>query len=647
MKKYLFNFFIIFILLFNIIMLTHCGGGNTQSETNDTTTKIIPRKVLFGNPEKSSPKISPNGEKMAYIAPLNGVLNVWVGDIGQNNYKAITNDTNRGIRGYFWSYDNKHIFYMQDRDGDENWHIYSVNLNTSEVKDLVPEEGVRVLINSYSKEHPDKMLISMNKEDPRINDIYALDLNTGKYEMVEKNPGNIIGYIEDKDYNILGALMYNQKGGSTLLVRDTPQTEWRILVEWSRKEFSNSGPLMFSKDKKHIYCLDSREINGSRLVKINITSGEIDEIIAQDNNYDISGVFVHPDTYEIQAVGYIREKLEWEILDEKIKSDFDAISKLSDGYFVVYNKDIANKTWLVGFVKDNAPIAYFSYNRTTKEGTKLFYNRPELNNYKLSNMKPIKFKSRDGLTIHGYITFPTGQKKQNLPMVLNVHGGPWARDTWGYHPEAQWLANRGYICLQVNFRGSSGYGKEFLNAGKKEWGGKMHDDLIDAVNWAVDKGYADPDRVGIYGGSYGGYAALVGATFTPDVFSCAVDLVGPSNLITFLNTIPPYWEPLKQYFYEQIGNPETEEEFLKSRSPLFHVDNIEIPLLIAQGANDPRVKQAESDQIVQAMKEKGLDVEYLLFEDEGHGFAKPENRLRFYTAVERFLSKHLGGRYQE
>jgi dipeptidyl aminopeptidase/acylaminoacyl peptidase len=295
----------------------------------------------------------------------------------------------------------------------------------------------------------------------------------------------------------------------------------------------------------------------------------------------------------------------------------------------------------VGYSLDDGPASYYVYYRNTGKFEFLFVTRPELEKYKLAPMEAVSVKTRDGLTIHGYITFPPDGRRKNLPMVLNVHGGPWARDTWGYDPEAQWMASRGFICLQMNYRGSSGYGKKFLNAANREWGGKMHDDLIDAVNWAADKGYADPKRVAIFGGSYGGYAALVGATFTPKQFRCAVDIVGPSNLLTFIRSIPPYWSVFLKEFHERVGNPDTEEAFLKSRSPLFHVSNIEIPMLIAQGANDPRVKQAESEQIVAEMKKKGIDHEYMLFPDEGHGFAKPQNRIRFYEACEKFLAKHL------
>jgi dipeptidyl aminopeptidase/acylaminoacyl peptidase len=392
--------------------------------------------------------------------------------------------------------------------------------------------------------------------------------------------------------------------------------------------------------------MDSREVNAGRLVKMDIATQGY-EVLAEDPQYDISGVMIHPDRYEVQAVSFTKARTEWQVLDESIKDDFQTIAKLDHGDYRVRNRDDADRTWLVSFDKDNGPIAYWAYDRETKKGTFLFHHRPVLNQYELTSMEPMSFESRDGLTIHGYVTYPPGKGRKNLPMVLNVHGGPWYRDTWGYNNEVQWFANRGYVCLQVNFRGSTGYGKDFVNASTKEWGGKMHDDLVDAVNWAIQQGIVDPEKVAIYGGSYGGYAALVGATFTPDLFCCAVDIVGPANLMTWITSLPPYWEVMRSLLNKRIGDPETEEDFLKSRSPLFKVDQIKIPMLIAQGANDPRVPQAESEQIVEALKEKGIDYEYLLFEDEGHGFAKPENRLKFYAAAEKFLAKHLGGRYEE
>jgi dipeptidyl aminopeptidase/acylaminoacyl peptidase len=346
----------------------------------------------------------------------------------------------------------------------------------------------------------------------------------------------------------------------------------------------------------------------------------------------------------VQLVAFQKDRTELVVTDPSIQADIDALQALSHGDLALQNRDNADRTWLVGFVVDDGPVPYYAWDRDTHQATFLFEHQPELSKYTLARMEPFEYQSRDGLTIHGYLTFPPDEPREGLPTVLNVHGGPWARDSWGYNPEAQWFANRGYLCVQVNYRGSTGYGKDFVNAGDKAWGAAMHNDVIDAVDWVVNRGYADRERIAIYGGSYGGYAALVGAAFTPDVFRCAVDIVGPSNLKTLIESIPPYWQPLVAQFHTRVGNPETEPEFLWSRSPLSKVDQIRIPLLIAQGANDPRVKQAESEQIVAALKERGIDYEYLLFEDEGHGFAKPENRLRFYAAAEAFLARHLGGR---
>jgi dipeptidyl aminopeptidase/acylaminoacyl peptidase len=391
--------------------------------------------------------------------------------------------------------------------------------------------------------------------------------------------------------------------------------------------------------------VDSRNANAGRLVSLHLDTMEL-EVISEDPTYDVSDIVLHPDTYEVQAVSYTKDRSEWVVLDDAIAGDFDAIRALDEGDFSMTSTDNDYDTWIVAFMKDDGPVAYYSYDRASKEGTFLFHHRTDLDDYDLAPMEPVSFTSRDGLTIHGYITFPVDKPRRNLPLVLNVHGGPWYRDAWGYNPEAQLFANRGYICLQVNFRGSTGYGKEFVNAGNKEWGGKMHNDLIDAVNWAIDQGYADPEKICIYGHSYGGYAALVGATFTPDVFACAISGMGPSNLMTFINSVPPYWTTMLENMYKRIGDPRTEEELLRDRSPLFRVDQIQIPMIVVQGANDVRVKQAESEQIVAAMEEKGLDVEYILFEDEGHGFVIPDNRLEFYAATEAFLAKHLGGRYE-
>jgi dipeptidyl aminopeptidase/acylaminoacyl peptidase len=616
--------------------------------TTTTTVELIPREILFGNPEKSSPQVSPDGTRMAYLAPVNNVLNVWVGTVGQDDYRPVTQDTERGVRFYAWAADNRHILYIQDVKGDENWRLYATDLHSGETRDLTPFENVQARVVGRDKHFPNELLVGLNKSNPQAHDVYHLDLPTGELELVAKNPGNIVGWTIDASFKVRGALAMAPDGSGNLdlLVRANEDAEWQKLLTWDAEDNQTSGPVGFTLDGQALYLQDSRGVNAGRLVKMEIATGAI-TVIAEDPDYDVSDVIMHPDTREIQAVAFEKDRLEWVVLDESIRADFDYIRTLHRGDFSVSSRDDADKTWIIAFNTDNGPVSYYAYDRASRPATFLFDNQPALNRYTLATMQPITFTARDGLTIHGYLTLPPGSDGKNLPMVLNVHGGPWARDTWGYRPDAQWFANRGYACLQVNYRGSTGYGKHFMNAGNKEWGGKMHDDLVDAVHWAVAQGIADPRKVAIFGGSYGGYAALVGATFTPDLFCCAVDIVGPSNLITLIRSVPPYWKPAIALFYQRVGNPDTEEEFLKSRSPLFKVDQIRIPILIGQGANDPRVKQAESEQIVEAMKSKGIPYEYMVFPDEGHGFARPENRLKFFAAAEKFLAEYMGGRYEE
>jgi dipeptidyl aminopeptidase/acylaminoacyl peptidase len=618
------------------LSVVSCGSGDVE---------LIPRTVLVGNPERMMARLSPDGQRMAYIAPVDDVLNVWVRTIGGADDRVVTHDDNRGIFRYFWAHDNKHIMYLQDKGGDENWRLYAVNLETDEERDLTPYDNVQVRIVDVSKHHPNTIVITMNQQDERLHDVYRLDLVSGELKLAARNPGNIVGWMTDADFAVRGAVAMTPTGGTELLIRDDEDASWESIITWGDEDNMTSFPIGFTKDGGSVYMIDSRNANAGRLVRLDLETMEL-EVLAEDPIYDVGNVMVHPDTYEILAVSYEKAREEWVVLDDSIRGDIDAIRAIDDGNVSVTSFDHDFDTWSVAFIKDDGPISFYIYDRSTKEAEFLFVHRPELEDYTLAPMEPISFTSRDGFTIHGYATFPPGKPRKNLPMVLNVHGGPWARDVWGYNPEAQLFANRGYLCLQVNFRGSEGYGKEFLNAGNKEWGGKMHNDLIDAVNWAIDQNYADPERVAIYGHSYGGYAALVGATFTPDVFTCAIAGMGPSNLVTFINSVPPYWTTMLENMYKRIGDPRTEEDFLKERSPLFRVDAIEIPMVIAQGANDVRVKQAESEQIVEAMEAKGLEVEYILFEDEGHGFAKPENRLRFYGRVEEFLSKHLGGRFE-
>lgn len=613
--------------------------------TTTTDVALIPRRVLFGNPLKASPQISPDGRRLAYLAPVNNVLNVWVGAIGSDDYQPVTNDTDRGVRFYFWAADNQHILYIQDSGGNENFRLYATHSETKETRDLTPYDNVQVQILDRDKHFPNELLIAMNKENPQLHDVYHLNLASGELQEVAKNPGNVAGWVTDTNLKVRGAQAMLPDNSQQLLVRDDEQSEWKLLLTWGPDDALSSGPVSFSKDGQILYMEDSRDANASRLVSLKLSDESI-QVIAEDPQYDVGSIMVNPDSYEIQAVAFNRDRREWTVLDESIQLDFDRIHEIHDGDFSITSRDDADENWVIAFTADNGPVSYYVYHRKDQSATFLFVNQPELSNYTMARMRPVTFQASDGLTVHGYLTLPVGPEK-HLPVVLDVHGGPWARDSWGYNPEAQWFANRGYASLQINYRGSTGYGKDFLNAGNKEWGAKMHQDLVDGVRWVVEQDIADPKRVAIYGGSYGGYAALVGATFTPDLFCCAVDIVGPSNLITLIKTIPPYWSTVVSQFHTRVGNPDTEEEFLQSRSPLFKVDQIQIPMLIAQGANDPRVKQAESEQIVEAMKSKGIQYEYMLFSDEGHGFAKPENRLKFYAAAEKFLAQHLGGRYEE
>ena len=608
--------------------------------------KLIPRDVIFGNPEKSNPQISPDGELLSYLAPLDGVLNIWVRTIGEEDDRAITSDKKRGIQHYFWAQNGKEIYYIQDMDGNENWRLYGVALDTRAVKDFTPFENVQVQITEYNKDYPNQMLIAMNKDNPENHDIYRLDLINGKMDVIARNPGSYLAWVTGPDLTVRGAVSSNPDGSADLFFGSGDQATWKRIISWDSENSLTSGPLNITRDGKYLYILDSNNSNAVMLTRLDIASGRAD-VLSADSQYDVSDVIIQPESKIAQAAIITKERRDWKILDESIKADIGFLSGIDSGDLIIFDRDSADDTWIVGYNKDDGPVAFYVYNRAIKQASLLFYSRPALKEYTLAKMEPISFIARDGMTIYGYITYPPNLSlKNNLPMVLNVHGGPWYRDNWGYNPEAQWIANRGYVCLQINFRGSVGYGKDYLNAGDREWGGKMHNDLIDAVQWAIDRKIADPQKIAIYGGSYGGYASLVGATFTPDLFCCAVDVVGPSNLMTWIKSIPPYWSSFRNMLYKRIGNPETEPDFLMSRSPITKVDQIKIPMLIAQGANDPRVKQAESEQIVAAMKAKGIDYQYLLFPDEGHGFARPENRLKFYGEAEKFLARYLGGRIE-
>jgi dipeptidyl aminopeptidase/acylaminoacyl peptidase len=602
---------------------------------------LIPRAVIFGNPERTSPQISPDGAMLGYLAPDQGVLNVWVRTLGKTDDRVITNDRKRGIRNFAWQYDSKNILYAQDQNGDENWRIYQTNVAGKQTRDLTPYDKVRAEIVAFEPAYPDTALIQLNKRDPKVFDVYRLNLKTGELTLDTENPGDVTGWQPDHELAVRAAQVTTPDGGTVIRVRDNAKSPWRELMKWGPEE--TLGEIAgFTPDNKALLVISSLDANAARLLSVDLTSGKR-TVIAEDPQFDVAFAITHPKTNKLEAVVFLRERRDIQLIDKDLQADFDALRKVRDADISNVSRDLADDKWIVTLEGDDAPVYYYLYERPAKKVTLLFSNRPELEKYKLARVKPVQYKARDGMTIYGYLTTPAGQEAKNLPLVVFPHGGPWGRDLWGYDPYAQWLSNRGYAVLQPNFRASTGYGKQYLNAGDRQWAGAMHTDLLDGRDWVVKQGIADEKKVCIMGGSYGGYATLAGVAFSPDAFACGVDIVGPSNLNTLLKSIPPYWSTFVAIFHKRMGD---DEAFLKSQSPLFKADQIKAPLLIGQGANDPRVNKAESDQIVAAMRKNSKPVEYYVFPDEGHGFARPENRTAFNAASEEFLAKYLGGRFE-
>ena len=598
---------------------------------------LIPRELLFGTPtnSKCAPDLSPNGKYLSYVAIDNQVMNVWVRSIGKQDDRVITHDKKRGVGLYFWQPDSEHILYLQDRDGDENFHLYQINIQTKNTRDLTPFVGVQAQIVQLDPSRPYEMLIGLNWEDRKRHDVYRLNLKNGAVELDTRNPGDVTGWIVDNQLQVRGATVTTPDGGTEIRARAHPKAKWRCFQKWGPDE--TGWVHGFTPDNRGVWMVSSVGVNASRLMKFDLASGK-GEVIAQDPNYDIDYVQTHPTRRTLEAVAIERERTDWTVMDERLKPDYSILKRTCEGDFKIYTRDLADKKWIVADDTDKRPRCYYLYDRLTHKADLLFSEAtPELLKYTFARCQPISFTARDGLGIHGYLTLPAGAEPKNLPMILFVHAGPWTRDSWAFNWYPQWLANRGYAVLQINFRGSTGYGKSFQNAGDREWGGKMQDDLIDGKRWAVEQGYADPKRVAIMGHSYGGYATLVGLTFTPDEFVCGVDEMGPANLI---------WTPkFSEFgFKKRVGDWEKDADFLKARSPLFKADRIQAPLLIVHGANDPHVKQAESDEIVQAIRKSGKPVQYLLFPDEGHDLVRPENEMKCRAAEEAFLAKYLGGR---
>lgn len=613
---------------------------------------LIERAKLFGNPVKANGQISPDGKWLSWIAPREGVLNVWIAPIDNPDAaKPMTNDRERPVREYFWSPDSSEILYVQDKGGDENFLLYGVDVTTGKQTTLTPFKKTAAEIVGISNRHKDRILVGLNNRDPRWHDVYSLNLKTGKLSLVQKNNG-YSSFLADNDLKLRIASKARDDGGTDFFRITNGVVEPKPFATVALEDSLTTAPAGFTADNKTLYWIDSRGRNTAAIVAQDVASGE-KTVVAENAKADIGGTLVNPKTLKIEA--YLAEYLkpEWTALDPQIGQALKWLEYNLHASPVVQARTDKDDKWIVSVDPVVEPASVYLFDRTNAKLTKLYTGRPELVEAPLVPMWPVEIKSRDGLTLPSYLTLPAnadankdGKADQPVPMVLFVHGGPWSRDSYGYDPYAQWLANRGYAVLQVNYRASTGFGKDFVTAGNLQWGKKMHDDLIDSVDWAIKSGVTTPDKVAIMGGSYGGYATLAGVTMTPDKFTCGVDIVGPSNLFTLLQTIPPYWEAIKQQFYQRMGNPTTEEgrALLKAASPLTYVGQIKRPLLIGQGANDPRVNERESNQIVDAMKAKNIPVTYVLFPDEGHGFARPSNNIAFNAVSENFLASCLGGR---
>lgn len=612
--------------------------------------ELIPRHIIFGNPERANPQISPDGSKIAFLAPWNGVMNVWVSS-GTNLASAnpVTSEKGRPIRWFKWAANGTHLLYQQDQGGNENFQIFSVDLAAGKTLNLTPRPKTRAVLIALSHRRPNEILVGLNDRDPKWHDVWRIGVADGKAELVERNDG-IAEYVADKNLDLRLAMKSTPDGGSVVLKKRG--SEWTSLFAIPPDDSLTTYPFAIVGDGALL--LDSRGRDKTALVAMDLATRRT-EPIAKDHRADVAYTILDPLTGMPLAYSVDYERTVWRAIDPSVAPDIDILSKVIPGVWHLISQSANNRYWTLRIDNVVEPVTFALYDRSKRKLTKLFVARPALTNVPLAPMRSTVIKARDGLDLVSYLTLPKGadtngdgRPERPLPLVLNVHGGPWTRNSFGYDPEHQWLADRGYAVLSVNFRGSTGFGKAFVNAADRQWAGKMHDDLIDAVNWAVREKIAPPDKIGIFGGSYGGYAALVGLTFTPKTFACGVSIVGPSNLNTLIGSIPPYWASLLDTFKRRVGDPSTPEgrEFLSSRSPLFKAAAIERPLLIAQGANDPRVKQAESDQIVQAMKSRKIPVTYVLYADEGHGFARPENRMSFYAVSESFLSGCLGGKLQ-
>ena len=605
----------------------------------ENKTPLIPMQDFFRNPEKSSFKISPNGEHIAYMKPWKARMNVFVMDMNTKKEVRLTSSQERGIYWFAWLNNNR-IGYIKDEGGNENMHFYAVNIDMSNEIDLTPFENVQARIIDDLEDDPNHIIMGLNKRNPQIHDPYRINVNDGKMDMIAENPGNISEWMTDHDGKLRMAIT-SDGVNTSLLYRDKESDGFKPILTTDFKV--SVAPLFFTFDNKNLYVASNRGRDKTAIFEFDLNKSKEGKLIFEHDEVDVSGLMYSRKRKVLTGVSYTVAKNEMVFFDTLREGLQQKLEEKLPGYEVGITSFSEDETKAVVVTySDKSRGTYYYYDLDKNKLIELGQVSPWLNEEDMCEMKPIHYKSRDGLIINGYLTLPNGTNGENLPVVVNPHGGPWHRDSWGYNSEVQFLANRGFAVFQMNFRGSTGYGREFWEKSFKQWGKSMQDDISDGVNWLIDEGIANPDRIAIYGASYGGYATLAGLAFTPDLYACGVDYVGVSSLFTFMESMPPYWELYRSMMYEMVGHPEKDKELLASASPLLHIDKIKAPLFIAQGANDPRVVKAESDQIVEALKNAGIDVPYMVKDNEGHGFYNEENQFDFYREMEKFLTKYIG-----
>ena len=636
---------LILALVLTGFVFVHADQSTPQKDVDTEEVPLIPRAAFF-SVDSMDVKISPNGKQITFLAPYDGVLNIWVRNTNDEHPASPVTKSKRPIFQYLWAKNNEQVFFFLDSEGDENHHIYAVDLKTGKVTDLTPFDGIQAKLIRGSENYPDKIVVAINNRDPSFRDLWEINTRTGERRLIYENNEEFGELFVDHDHQLRIGRKNDGKGGYNFFIRDLLDQSWKPFIHFDKEDSITSRILEFSADNRRLYYLDSTNSNTSVLYSSNIDSNNLQtEKITSEEKSDILDVIFDPSTKKPRVAVSEFLRIQYTILDPKSHADIQYLQNLSDGDLYLLDSSLDDQKWVIGFSYDNKPVHYYLYDRNKKHATFLFSSNKELDKLPLTKMQPVIITSRDGLPLVSYLSMPRQGPRKNIPMVLWVHGGPSARDDWGYNVIHQWLNNRGYAVLSVNFRGSVGFGKKFVNAGNRQWSKKMQDDLIDAVNWSIEKGIADPKKICIGGASYGGYATLVGLTSTPEIFACGVDICGDSNLQTILEEIPPYMKDELEEFDYRIG-PGNDKEFLKSISPLYKADKISKPLLIAQGRNDIRVHEKQSTQIVEAMKKNHQPVIYVLFPDEGHAFIKIENDLAFYAIMEAFLAKELGGRFQ-